>query len=159
MIIVRIAEGAWQHVGVRYSEYVFAVGTALWGYSLFVTPGLFEASNSFQVMAKWADQMVWAYLIMAAASFRAIGLILNGTFDRLRPYTPTLRYIGSVISFAAWSAVGFGMFYAWRDAGGIPTGPIAYGVLIAPLEWRNIILTRRDMVAVRESANAMAGRN
>lgn len=156
MIIVRLAEGAWQHAGARFSEYVGTIALFLWGHAIYSTPSVFETSRSFMVMAQWADQMAWANLMMAGAGFRAVGLALNGTFVALRPYTPALRFIGSMIAFVAWSAVGLGMFYAWMDGLGIPTGPIAYGVFIAPHEWRNIILTRRDMVAARRGAHAMA---
>ena len=156
MIIVRIAEGAWQHAGARFSEYVGSAALFLWGYSLYSTPDVFASSRSFWIMAQWADQAAWANLMMAGASFRAVGLALNGTFATWRPYTPTLRFIGSMTAFVAWSAVALGMFYAWLDGQGLPTGPIAYGVFIAPHEWRNIILTRRDMVAVRRGADAMA---
>lgn len=156
MIIVRIAEGALEHAGARYSEYVGTIALFLWGHSLSSTPFIFEASRSFVVMAQWADALAWANLMMAGAAFRLVGLALNGTFAPLRPYTPALRFIGSVIAFVAWSAVALGMLYAWLDGHGIPTGPIAYGVFIAPHEWRNIVLTRRDMVAARRGANGMA---
>lgn len=155
MIVVRLVEGAWQHAGARFSEYVGTLALFLWGYSLAVTPDIFASSRSFWIMGQWADQMAWANLMMAGAGFRAIGLVLNGTFVAMRPYTPALRFAGSMIAFVAWSATALGMLYAWIDGGGSPTGPIAYGVFIAPHEWRNIILTRRDMVAVRRGANAM----
>lgn len=155
MIIVRIAEGVWEHAGARFSEYAGALALFLWGYSLFSSPEIFASSRSFWIMSQWADQMAWANLMMAGAGFRGLGLALNGTFVKLRPYTPILRFVGSIIAFVAWSAVALGMLYAWIDGGGFPTGPIAYGVFIAPHEWRNIILTRRDMVAARRGANAM----
>ena len=156
MMVVRIAEGVWEHAGARFSEYIGTLALFLWGYSLYSTPGVFEMSPSFQVMSLWAAQSAWANLMMAGAGFRGIGLVLNGTLASFRPYTPALRFAGSMIAFVAWSAVALGMLYAWMDGHGLPTGPIAYGVFIVPYEWRNIILTRRDMAAARRGANAMA---
>ena len=158
MIIVRVAEGIWEHADARFSEYVGTAALFLWGYVLYSTPWVFDA-ESFRIMASWADQAIWANLLMAGAAFRAVGLVLNGTFVPLRPYTPTLRFIGSIIAFVAWSSVGLGMLYAYLAGNGLPTGPIAYGVFIAPHEWRNVFLTRRDMAAVRRNAHALAGKS
>lgn len=158
MIIVRIAEGAWEHAGARFSEWVGTVGLIGWGLMLFHQPGIFEASASFKVMARWADQAAWANILLAAGAFRFMALVLNGTVAGLRRHTPTIRFIASWVAFMTWGAVALGMYYAWRETGGSPTGWVAYGLIIAPHEWRNILMTRRDMAAVRRGANAMAGK-
>ena len=158
MIIVRIAEGAWQHAGARFSEWVGTAGLIGWGLMLFNEPGIFAKSPSFSVMARWADQAAWANILLAAGAFRFLALVLNGTLPSLRRHTPTIRFMASWLAFMTWGAVALGMFAAWRDVGGLPTGWVAYGVIIAPHEWRNILMTRRDMAAVRRGTNAVAGK-
>ena len=71
MIIVRIAEGAWQHAGARFSEWVGTAGLIGWGLMLFNEPDIFAKSPSFSVMARWADQAAWANILLAAGAFRA----------------------------------------------------------------------------------------
>lgn len=158
MIIVRIAEGAWQHAGARFSEWVGTAGLIGWGLMLFNEPDIFAKSPSFSVMARWADQAAWANILLAAGAFRFLALVLNGTLPSFRRHTPTIRFLASWLAFMTWGAVALGMFAAWRDVGGLPTGWVAYGLIIAPHEWRNILMTRRDMAAVRRGANAMAGK-
>ena len=93
MIIVRIAEGAWQHAGARFSEWVGTVGLIGWGLMLFNEPGIFAKSPSFSVMARWADQAAWANILLAAGAFRFLALVLNGTLSSFRKHTPTIRFI------------------------------------------------------------------
>lgn len=155
MIVVRLAEGAWQHAGARFSEWIGAGLLAGWGYVLWAQPGIFEISRSFQRLEQWGDQAAWANILLSAAAVRIIALFINGTMERMRKHTPTMRFIASWIAFMAWALVALGMFYAWRDSGGSPTGWIAY-LYVALHELRNISQTRKDMIAVRGAPNAMA---
>lgn len=156
MIVLRVVEGAWHHANVRFSEWVGAVALTVMGYLLLTEPGIFEISPSFNFLKQWGDQAAWANVLLAAGLIRTIALVLNGTVKVFRPYSPMLRFAASWVAFMTWSAVALGMFYAWQDAGGSPTGWVAYGIYIAAHELRNISMTRADMIAVRREANALA---
>lgn len=155
MIIVRLAEGAWQHAGARFSEWNGAALLVGWGYALHSQLDVFGISQSFDVLAQWADQAAWANILLAAGTVRVAALFINGYFEGMRRHTPTMRFIASWIAFMVWAAVSLGLFYAWRDLGGSPTGWIVYGY-VAINELRNINQTRKDMLAVRRSVHALA---
>lgn len=157
MIVVRLAEGAWQHAGARFSEWIGAGLLAGWGYVLWSQPGIFEISQSFTVLASWADQAAWGNILLAAGAVRVVALFINGYFEKMRRHTPTMRFIASWISFMAWALVALGMYYAWRDSGGSPTGLIAY-FYVSCHELRNISQTRKDMLSARGASHAMAGK-
>lgn len=156
MIVVRIAEGAWHHAGVRFSEWVGGVSLGLMGYMFLIQPDIFVISPSFKVMAQWASQEAWANVLLAASLIRIIALVINGSIPFFRPYSPTFRFTASWVAFMTWSAMALGFFYAWQDGTGSPSGVVAYGVFIASHELRNIVMTRRDMIAVKRNANALA---
>ena len=155
MIVGRLARGVWQHAGVRFTEWLGAAPLIGIGFVLWDEYDVFGVSPTFAVMEQWASEATWANALLAAGLMRLIALIINGSFPQLFRHSPTMRFIASWIAMMAWAAVALGMFSAWREFGGSPTGWVMYGSW-SVLELRNLYCSRVDMVLARGKADAGA---
>lgn len=156
MIVVRLAQGAWQHAGVRATEWIgawplFAMGAVLWH-----DFDVFGISPSFAVIGQWATEAQWAAELLVVANMRLIALFVNGYFDAFR-YSPLIRFVASCAAGLSWSVFASGFFISWLENGGAPTAWVAYSTLVL-LELRNAYVSRRDMAVTRRAANVRTER-
>ena len=147
-----LAHGVISHAGVRFTEWLGAVPLLGIGYVLFAEPGIIDKTPSFIVLAQWADQAIWSNIILIVGISRLLALGVNGSF-RSFPHSPTIRFLASWAACIFWALFTMGIYVAWRDAGGSPTGIAAYGTLII-LELRNAYASRADMVIAKGKAHA-----
>lgn len=153
MIILRtLANGVWSHAGVRFTEWLGAVPLMGIGFVLHMQPGTFTTSPSFAVLARWANAPTWSAIDLSVGIIRLMALLINGSFKSFR-HSPTIRFFASCVAAMFWMLFSVGVFLAWRDFGGSPTGIVAYGTLLL-LEFRNAYVSRVDMAVAREVANA-----
>lgn len=152
MIVIRLAKGAWQHAGVRVTEWIGAWPLFMMGAVLWSEFNVFGISPSFNAVRDWASEAQWAAILMGAANLRLISLFVNGYFQSFR-HSPTLRFIASCVAGMSWSAFAMGFFVSWMDGVGSPTAWVAYSTLVF-LEFRNAYVSRVDMAAAREHAHA-----
>lgn len=151
MIVVRIAQGAWQHAGVRATEWIGAVPLALMGYVLWDEFDVFSISPSFVMLKQWAPESTWANILLSAAVLRLTALFVNGYFRAFR-HSPTIRFSASCIAALSWSAFASAFFIAWHSMGGSPTAWVAYSTLVL-FELRNAYVSRVDMAVARGAKN------
>lgn len=157
MIILRtLAEGVWSHFGVRFTEWLGAVPLLGMGYVLFMQPGTLWLTPSFATLARWATEPIWMNTVLAVGILRLLALIVNGSFKSFR-YSPTIRFAASCVAALFWMLFLVGIYTAWRDAGGSPTGLVAYGTFFLQ-ELRNAWVSRVDMAVTRGLAHARAYR-
>lgn len=148
MIILRqLAQGAWHHADERFTEWLGAVPLMGLGFVWWAEPAALDATRSFAVLAAWASAVIWSNVLLACGLNRLVALFVNGRF-RSFPHSPLLRFISSCVAALFWTLFTVGVFKAWRDVGGSPTGIVAYGTLIA-LELRNAYVSRVDMARGR----------
>lgn len=153
MIILRtLAHGVWSHAGVRFTEWLGAAPLLGIGVVLHLQPGVFATTASFATLAGWFTEAVWTNIILTVAILRLLALLINGSFRRFR-HSPTIRFSASCVAALFWMLFTVGVFAAWRDADGSPTGIIAYGTLLC-LEFRNAYVSRVDMAVTRGMADA-----
>ena len=154
IVLRRLARGVWSHAGSRFTEWLGAVPLLGWGYALYAQPQALYSTPSFITLAAWASAVVWSNAVMLCGIGRLGALAVNGTF-RSFPYSPIIRFFASAFAAMFWMLITVGVFDAWRNFGGSPTGVVAYGTLIL-LELRNAYVSRVDMAATRGRA-ARAG--
>lgn len=143
IILRRLATGVWDHAGVRFTEWLGAAPLLGVGYALYAQPETLMISPSFSKLAQWADAAIWSNLLMLCGTIRLAALFVNGTFQGFR-YSPEIRFFASCCAAMFWTWFTIGIFTAWRNTGGSPTGVVAYGTLIF-LELRNVYVSRVDM--------------
>lgn len=157
MIILRtLAHGVIDHAGVRFTEWLGATPLLGIGAVLYLQPGVFTTTPSFASLAVWFSEAVWTNIILAVAVGRLLALLINGSFRSFQ-HSPTIRFGASCVAALFWMLFTVGVFTAWRDAGGSPTGVVAYGTLLL-LEIRNAYVSRVDMAVTRGMANARIDR-
>jgi hypothetical protein len=111
MIILRIAGGIKSHFTMRLSEWLMIYPAIGMWIALQVQPDMFQVSPSFNVLASWASEMEWAYLVLACGVTRLLALTINGTFEAF-PYSPHMRLIASLVGIAFWSQFALGFVVA-----------------------------------------------
>ena len=157
MIVLRtLAHGVWSHAGVRFTEWLGAAPLIGIGYVLFSQPGAMTTTPSFRALAQWADAAVWANIILAVGILRLLALFVNGSFKGFQ-HSPAIRFLASCAASFFWMLFSVGVFLAWRDSGGSPTGPVVYGTLLL-LEFRNAYVSRVDMAVTRGMGHARIDR-
>lgn len=147
IVLRRLAHGMWDHAGVRFTEWLGAAPLLGVGYTLYAWPEALFATASFAVLAAWASAAVWSNMLMGCGLMRLVALFVNGTFRGFR-HSPTIRFAASCFAAMFWLWFTLGIVSAWRDAGGSPTGIVAYGTLLL-LELRNAYVSRVDMASAR----------
>lgn len=150
IVFRRLAHGVWHHAGVRFTEWLGAAPLLGVGYVLYAQPEALLSTPSFASLAQWAGPGTWSNVLMLCALMRLVALFINGTF-RGFPHSPLIRWAASCVAAMFWMLFTIGIFTAWRDYGGSPTGIVAYGTLIA-LELRNAYVSRVDMASARGRA-------
>lgn len=157
MIVLRtLAHGVIAHAGVRFTEWLGAVPLLGIGTVLYLQPSVFRTTPSFSSLSDWFSEAIWTNIILGVAVGRLLALLINGSFDSFR-HSPTIRFAASCVAALFWMLFTVGVYTAWRDAGGSPTGVVAYGALMM-LEIRNVYVSRVDMTVTRGMANARVDR-
>ena len=151
IVLRRLAHGVWDHAGVRFTEWLGAAPLLGVGYVLYAQPDALHTTISFAVLAAWAGAAAWSNMLMGCGLMRLVALFVNGTFRGFR-HSPTIRFVASCFAAMFWMLFTVGIYTAWRDAGGSPTGIVAYGTLIT-LELRNAYVSRVDMASARGRAS------
>lgn len=153
MIVLRtLARGVVTHAGIRSTEWLGAVPLLGLGWLLYSEPGIFDRTASFAMLSRWGDQATWANILLAVSLARLLALLINGSF-RSFTHSPTIRFLASWAGGIFWALFTMGIYIAWRDLGGSPTGVAAYGTLML-LEIRNTYVSRADMIITRGTADA-----
>lgn len=134
MIILRIAGGIRQHIGMRVTEWIMTGALFGWSAVLASDPLTFSTSRSFSVIASYGNETMWANICLFAALLRLGALTVNGTFRQFR-FSPHFRAGASIASCVFWGQIAFGVLIAWLNVGGSGTGVIAYSTLMAIEMW------------------------
>lgn len=157
MIVLRtLANGVWSHAGVRFTEWLGAVPLVGLGYVLYAEPDALASSPSFSALSSWADAGTWSNIILSVGILRLIALFINGSFKSFQ-HSPKIRFLASCVASFFWMLFAVGVFLAWRDSGGAPTGPVVYSTLLL-LEFRNAYVSRVDMAVTRGLSHARTKR-
>lgn len=157
MIILRaLAHGVAAHAGVRFTEWLGAVPLLGIGAVLCADPGIFSTTPSFAALNDLFAEAVWMNIILSVAIGRLLALLINGTFSSFR-HSPTIRFAASCVASSFWMLFTTGVFTAWQESGGSPTGIVAYGTLTI-LEIRNTYVSCVDMVVARGTKDAWVKR-
>lgn len=147
IVLRRLAHGVWHHADVRFTEWLGAAPLIGVGFVLYADPGALVATRSFATLAQWASPGTWSNVLLTCGLMRLVALFINGTFRGFQ-HSPTIRFFAACVAALFWTLFTVGVYSAWRDAGGSPTGIVAYGTLIA-LELRNAYVSRVDMARGR----------
>ncbi len=129
MIVLRVYRGVADHFPIRMSEWVMlwpALG--LW-VGLQISPAMFQTSPSFAYLAHWADERTWAAIIGLCGLMRLLALTINGTFKGFA-FSPHIRAAASIVGVGIWSQVSLGFLMAWINAGGAPSGAVAWSTMV-----------------------------
>lgn len=127
-MLLRLVRGVTDHFPIRVTEWVMlwpAVG--LWA-GLRQSPDMFQTSPSFAYLAHWGDEQTWALVVAACGICRLFALGINGTYKSFR-LSPHIRATASIVGVAIWTQVALGFFMAWLNAGGAPSGFIAWSTM------------------------------
>ena len=152
IVLRRLASGVWDHAGARFTDWLGLVPLMGVGTALYAQPAALTATRSFATLAAWMGPGAWSNLLLLCGLFRLVALAVNGTF-RAFPYSPLIRFAASGVAAMFWMLFTVGVYDAWRNVGGSPTGIVAYGTLIL-LELRNAYASRVDMAATRGGGHA-----
>ncbi len=129
----------------------------MWG-ALHISPDMFSTSPSFTSIASWADENVWALIVLFCGVVRLAALTVNGTFRQFR-FSPHLRMAASLIGLLFWSQFTLGFVTAYLSGGGSPSAVIAYGTFCV-LELANLYTSAADIGGeVKRLAKGEAGDN
>ena len=152
IVLRRLAHGVWDHAGGRFTEWLGVIPLLGIGAALHLQADTLWTTPSFAKLALWATAAIWTIIILTVANLRLFALLINGTFRQFQ-HSPTIRFAASCVASLFWMLFTMGILSAWWDAGGSPTGIVAYGTLLC-LELRNAYVSRVDMAATREVRNA-----
>lgn len=145
IVLRRITHGIWDHAGARFTEWLGLVPLMGVGIALYAQPEALTTTPSFATLASWMAPGAWSNTLLLCGLLRLVALAVNGTF-RAFPYSPLIRFAASSVAALFWMLFTVGIYTAWRDGGGSPTGIVAYGTLML-LELRNAYVSRVDMAA------------
>lgn len=122
----RVTDGIINHFPIRKSEW--GMGFAAFGMAMVFRfqPDIFEASKSFGMLARMADETTWGLLAITIAIARLAALGVNGTFQGFG-YSPHLRLIASVLGLMFWAQFAIGIVIAAVYYDGAWSGVVAYG--------------------------------
>lgn len=152
IVLRRLASGVWDHAGARFTEWLGLVPLMGVGIALYAQPEALTTTASFATLASWMGPGAWSNTLLLCGLLRLVALAVNGTF-RAFPYSPLIRFTASGVAAMFWMLFTVGVYDAWRNVGGSPTGIVAYGTLIL-LELRNAYASRVDMAATRGGGHA-----
>ena len=150
IVLRRLAHGVWSHAGARFTEWLGAAPLFGIGYVLYAQPDALYTTPSFAKLAQWAEAGVWSNVLMLYAFARLLALFVNGTFKGFR-HSPLIRFVVSCLAAWFWLLFTVGIYTAWKEGGGSPTGIVAYGTFVL-LELRNAYASRVDMASARGRA-------
>lgn len=146
MIVVRsLGHGIRSHFQIRLTEWVMLYPAVFMAMALLLQPNMFETSKSYNVIAGWAQEGVWAIVVLLCAVIRLSALVVNGTFENFR-FSPHLRLSAAVVSIIFWSQFTLGFLSAALFHGGAWSAPIIYST-VCLLELVNIYRTSADIGA------------
>ncbi|KTR07477.1 hypothetical protein NS365_04085 [Aureimonas ureilytica] len=78
VIVVQLA----RHFSVRRFEWFMALALLWIGWALYQPADTFARSPSYDIMARWASEETWAYLLMGTGFVRIVVLVINGVVLR-----------------------------------------------------------------------------
>lgn len=145
MIAVRVASGMKSHFHIRATEWAMLFPTICLGVAMLYQNAMFATSPSFNVIAGWAPERIWALFVLVCALLRTIALVVNGTFQGFG-VSPHLRLIASIAGAAFWSQFCLGFLVAALTGNGAWSAPIAYTTFCL-MEILNISRSTSDVIA------------
>lgn len=108
----------------RAPEWILSIGLLIWGVSLALHPGLFEAVGYYRPLLNIMSQQGWVVATMGIALFRLISLSINGLW---RP-TTHMRAIGAIGGVTIWSSL---FIISLLNQNARATGVGTFGMLLA----------------------------
>lgn len=148
MIVVRrITDGIYAHFPIRFTEWIMAWPSIGMGLALTLQDDMFQTSPSYATVANWADESVWAMMVLICASVRLLALIVNGTFRSFR-YSPHVRLTASLVGMLFWSQFAIGFLSAAIYGQGALSAVVAYSTLLV-MEFANFYRSLVDVLRTK----------
>ena len=115
LVVRRIADGVKGHWDIRASEWLMLFPAITMGFALVVVqPDMFSTTPSFNTIARWSSESVWACWVLFCATVRLVALTVNGTFENFR-FSPHMRAAASLVGIVFWSQFTLGFLNSWLD--------------------------------------------
>jgi hypothetical protein len=147
MIVVRMVTGVQKHFHIRATEWVMLFPTVALGLVLLSDENMFNASSSFAVVGRWAEEQTWALFVLMCALLRLCALAVNGTFQGFG-ISPHMRLAASFAGAAFWSQYGLGFLIAAMTGNATWAAPI-FASTFCLMEILNISRSWSDVVSRR----------
>lgn len=112
VLILRVYDGAKGHFAARFWEWMFAFALLAAAYVFIVVPQNFFVAPTYSIISRIASAQVWGSILLVIAAARITALILNGTFETFKRYSPPVRSITSLLSAISWGVVILGLHQA-----------------------------------------------
>lgn len=109
ILILRVYDGAKGHFASRFWEWMFAFALLATAYVFVVVPQNYFVAPTYSIISRVASPQVWGCILFTIAIARITALILNGTFEAFRRYSPPVRSITSLLSAISWAIVILGL--------------------------------------------------
>ena len=136
MIAMRVVKGVTTHFVLRMHEWIFAGTIIFLGIQLLRPGDTFGSSAGYAVMANFAPEWVWGFGMVGIGLLRVFALIVNGSFDWSRRFSPHARAVCAALSAFAWFVLGLGIFLGNPLATGVP---IDCGLMVSDIALAIII--------------------
>lgn len=109
VLILRVYDGAKGHFAARFWEWMFAFALLAAAYVFIVVPQNYFVAPTYSIISRIASPQAWGTMLLVIAFARVTALILNGTFETFRRYSPPVRSITSLLSAISWGVVILGL--------------------------------------------------
>lgn len=112
--------GIRRHFVVRAPEWFSTFLLLQFGWILYFPPDVFDFSPNLQVLAQWATEETWGLICLSVGGVHLAALIVNGSFPRFQ-YSPHVRALSSLLAFALWLQITFGIWLSGIGGTGLGT--------------------------------------
>lgn len=138
---VRLYLGIHSHFPARRSEWVLAGIMIVWGWTLIKPTSVFDGNPAWSQMAAMMSETSWGTLAVAVGVFRAIALLINGTFAGTwyGRWSPHVRSLAAFLACFIWFQISFGLWISDAATTGLAVYP---GLLV--LDAMNIVAASKD---------------
>lgn len=130
MLIARVAYGVKDHFLSRWFEWVLAAMILNFGWTLLRPGATFDTSHSFDVMARFANEITWGICLTLIGGLRLTALVINGSIERFKVASPYVRSACSGLSVFVWLSISLGVYASGQP---VPGGGTYFGIMIAEI--------------------------
>lgn len=120
MIALRVVAGVANHFIMRLPEWGNAVILTMFGMTLLQTGNTFDRPD-FVVMAHYATEETWGWVLVCLGMIRIFALVLNGTFEWFARWSIRIRAMTATLCCFAWFAVALSLYLANINSTGAKT--------------------------------------